>query len=67
MDEVIMLKRLAAEAKVPIAVLAELCHCTGPCITNYTHDRSLPNGTKVIAIREGLKKYKELINDIILE
>ena len=67
MKEVEMLKHLAADAKIQINVLAELCHCSPTAIANYIHDVNLPTGSKQLAIQEGLRKYKEMINRIIQE
>lgn len=67
MLEVEILKRLIYEANVQINVLAQICQCSPSAIANYAKGSSLPTGTKQIAIKEGLKKYKELINEIIQE
>jgi len=65
MDEIEMLRRLIDEANVQANVLAQLCNCAPSTIANYARGRALPNGSKRLAIQEGLKKYKELINNII--
>ena len=67
MMEIEQLRRLINEANVQINVLAQLCHCAPTTIYNYARGTSIPNGTKLLNIREGLKKYKELINSIIME
>ena len=67
MSEVNIMRRLVKEAHIPIVVLADICGCSHTCIANYINGKTLPNGTKSVAIKEGLEKYKELINDIILE
>lgn len=67
MLEIEQLKRLINEANVQINVLAQLCHCAPTTIYNYARNISIPNGSKLLAIREGLRKYKELINEIIKE
>lgn len=61
----IQLQRLVKEAKVPLVVLAELCDCSAASIKNYISGASLPNGSRIKAIEEGLKRYKETINRII--
>lgn len=69
MNEIDTLKYLLDPSgpAVPLNVLARLCHCTGVTIQNYIHGRSIPTGTKMMGIKEGLRKYKEMINNIIQE
>ena len=67
MIEIKMLKRLVNEANVQINVLTNLCHCSPSAIANYIRGTNLPSGSKLIAIKEGLRKYKEMINQIIYE
>lgn len=67
MEEVIMLQRLFREAKVPISVLAQFCSCSANGMANYVKGQTLPNGARLVAIREGLQKYKELMQEILGE
>lgn len=67
MVEIEMLRRLIQEANVQANVLAQLCHCSPSAIANYVRGTSLPTGAKLIGIKEGLRKYKEMINNIIKE
>ena len=67
MPELEILKKLIKEANVRKDVLARLCNCTPASIQNYIQGRSIPSGTKLLSIREGLKNYKALINSIIEE
>ena len=67
MKEVEELRRLVNEALVRQDLLARLCQCSPASIQNYIHGTSLPSGSRMIAIKEGLRKYKEMINQIIEE
>ena len=67
MNEIQILKRLVSEANVQINVLSKFCDCSFSAISKYIHDESIPSEKKNLLIKEGLKKYKELINDIIKE
>lgn len=67
MRELEVLRRLANEANVQINVLAKFCQCSPSAMANYIRGTNLPNGSRLIAIKEGLKKYKEMINQIIKE
>lgn len=67
MHEVEELKRLVSEAFVRQDVLARFCQCSPASIQNYIRGTSTPNGSRTIAIKEGLRKYKEMINQIIRE
>ena len=67
MIELEMLKRLIYEANVQTNVLAQFCNCSPASLTNYIRGTYLPNGSRLMAIREGLKKYKEMIDNIIRE
>ncbi len=52
---------------VSLTTLAHFCNCSVSAIKNYVTGKRLPNGEKVVSIREGLKRYKKLINEIIQE
>lgn len=52
---------------VPLYILARYCHCTGASIQNYISGRSIPTGSKLIGIKDGLRAYKQTINQIIKE
>ena len=67
MNEITILQRLVFEAKVQINVLAQFCNCSPSAIANYIRGASVPSGTKLIGIKEGINKYKTLINSIIME
>ena len=67
MKEVEKLKLLVFEAKVQINVLAQFCNCAPSTIYNYANGLSTPHGAKLLAIKEGMKKYQELINTIMEE
>lgn len=67
MEEVEMLKKLVYEANVQVNVLAQLCQCSPSGISKYIRGECIPGGVKILTIREGLRKYKEMINKIIKE
>ena len=67
MHELEVLRRLVNEANVQINVLAKFCQCSPSAMANYIRGINLPNGSRLIAIKEGLKKYREMINQIIKE
>ena len=67
MPEVEELQKLVDIAHVRKDVLAQFCNCTPTSIQNYVKGYSVPNGTKLMGIKDGLKKYRELINSIIVE
>lgn len=67
MKEVEILKRLVSEANVQVNILARLCNCSQSGMSKYLHDECIPGGLKLLSIREGLKKYKEMIDEIIGE
>ena len=64
-QELEILKRLVNEGHVQLNVLAEMCHCSVGSIFNYINGVSMPSGSKILNLREGLKQYKEMINNII--
>lgn len=66
MDDILKLRQLV-EFGIPMTVLARECHCTPTSIQNYVIGRSLPNGTKALGIKDGLKHFTETINSIMRE
>ncbi len=64
-DEILQLKDLIEKTGVPIVFMAQLCQCSPKSIKNYITGDFAPNGTRLMAIREALKQYKELVNQII--
>lgn len=67
MEEVEKLKRLVSEANIQVNVLAQLCNCSQSGMSKYIRGECVPGGLKLLAIRNGLKKYKEMIDEIIGE
>ena len=67
LEEIKKLQYLIEQANVQINVLAQFCGCSPSAIANYVRGVSTPSGTKLLMIRSGLKKYKEMINRIIGE
>ena len=67
MEEITTLRRLVEEAHISISALAQFCNCAIPTMHNYLKGTSLPNGARLVAIREGLQKYKELMQEILGE
>jgi len=66
MDDILKLRQLV-EFGIPMTVLARECHCTPTSIQNYVIGRSIPNGTKALGIKDGLKHFTEKINLITRE
>ena len=66
MDEVMRLKKIA-DFGIPINVLARECHCSSTSIRNYLTGASLPNGSKVMAIKDGLNHLLNTIEAIVRE
>lgn len=64
MDEVIKLKKLA-DFGIPILILARECHCSVTSIRNYLSGASIPNGSKMIAIQDGLNNLINTLTQII--
>lgn len=60
MNEVTRLKQFA-DYGIPVLVLARECHCSVSSIRNYLSGASLPNGSKVIAIQDGLNHIVETL------
>lgn len=63
MNEVMKLKELA-DFGIPVLVLARECHCSVTSIRNYLSGASIPNGSKIIAIQDGINHIAEIINNI---
>lgn len=55
------------EFGIPVHVLARECHCAPASIQNYMKDRSLPNGSKQMAIKDGLNHLLNTITQIVKE
>jgi len=66
MDDILKLRQLV-EFGIPMTVLARECHCTPTSIQNYVIGRSIPNGTKALGIKDGLRHFTEKINLITKE
>lgn len=67
LEEIKQLQLLIERANVQINVLAQLCGCSPSAINKYVRSLSTPSGAKLLMIRSGLKKYKEMIDEIIGE
>lgn len=66
MDVVLKLRQLT-DYGIPVLVLARECHCSVTSIRNYLSGASLPNGSKVMAIQDGLNHILQTIEAIIRE
>lgn len=66
MNEVFKLKKLA-DYGIPVLILARECHCSVTSIRNYLSGASLPNGSKVIAIQDGLEHIIQTLEAIVRE
>ena len=66
MDVVLKLRQLT-DYGIPVLVLARECHCSVTSIRNYLSGASLPNGSKVMAIQDGLNHILSTITQIIRE
>ena len=66
MDVVLKLRQLT-DYGIPILVLARECHCSATSIRNYLSGASLPNGSKVMAIQDGLAHILQTIEAIVKE
>jgi len=64
MDVVLKLRQLT-DYGIPVLVLARECHCSITSIRNYLSGASLPNGSKVIAIQDGLNHILQTIETIV--
>ncbi len=63
MNEIMKLKELA-DFGIPVLVLARECHCSVTSIRNYLSGASIPNGSKTLAIQDGVNHIAEIINHI---
>ena len=63
MNEVMKLKELI-NFGIPVLVLARECHCSVTSIRNYISGASIPNGSKTIAIQDGINHIAEIMNQI---
>lgn len=66
MNEILKLKQLI-DYGIPILVLARECHCSVTSIRNYISGASIPNGSKQIAIKDGLNHILNTLAEIIKE
>lgn len=66
MKEVLQLARLY-EFGISIPVLARECHCSPASIQNYITGRTLPTGTKQMAIKDGINHILTILTQIIKE
>ena len=66
MEEITKLRRLI-DFGIPVVVLARECYCTPASIQNYLSGRSVPNGNKIIGIRNGLNKMVSTLEAIVKE
>lgn len=66
MNEVMKLKELA-DLGIPVLVLARECHCSVTSIRNYLSGASIPNGSKIMAIKDGLDHLLNTITQIVKE
>ena len=66
MNEILKLKQLT-DYGIPILVLARECHCSVTSIRNYISGASIPNGSKQIAIKDGLNHILNTLAEIIKE
>ena len=66
MDDVLKLKQLI-DFGIPITILARECHCSPASIQNYLIGKSVPSGTKQIAIKDGLNHILNTVVQIVME
>ena len=66
MHEVEALKRLR-DFGFSIPLLARECHCSPAAIIKYISGQGLPNGSKTMAIRDGLAHILQTIEAIVRE
>ena len=66
MNEVEKLKKIA-DFGIPATILARECCCSAASIRNYISGASLPNGTKTVAIDDGLTNILNVIKAIVEE
>ena len=66
MKEVLKLRQLV-DYGIPISLLARECHCSQSAIYKYLNGDSLPSGSKIIGIKDGLEHIFNTIIAIIKE
>jgi len=66
MEEIMKIKKLF-DFGIPISVIARECHCSPVSIRNYLSGASLPNGSKQIAMKDGLNHLLDVMIKIIKE
>lgn len=66
MNEVMKLKKLI-DFGIPVLILARECHCSVTSIRNYISGASIPNGSKMMAIQDGLNHLLNTMTQIIKE
>ena len=66
MHEVEALKRLH-DFGFSVTMLARECHCSQAAIAKYLSGQSLPNGSKTLAIKDGLEHILNTIEAIVRE
>ena len=66
MHEIEALKRLR-DFGFSIPLLARECHCSPAAIIKYISGQGFPNGSKTMAIRDGLNHILSTITQIIRE
>ena len=65
-DDILKLKQLI-DLGIPMTILARECHCSAASIQNYLIGKSVPSGSKQIAIKDGLNHILSTITQIIRE
>jgi hypothetical protein len=65
-DDILKLKQLI-DFGIPITILARECHCSPASIQNYLIGKSIPSGTKQIAMKDGLNHILNTVIQIIRE
>lgn len=66
MKEITQLQRLY-DFGIPVTILARECNCSLATMHNYIHNRSIPTGTKMLEIKNGLKQMLNKIYQIVEE
>lgn len=66
MEEIFKLRRLK-DFGIPVSILARECHCSLSAMNHYINGTNLPNGTKTMAIKDGLEHIFSTIMAIIRE
>ena len=66
MEDILKLKQLL-DLGIPMTVLARECHCSPASIQNYLIGKSIPSGTKMMGIKDGLTHILRTVEAIIKE